>query len=106
MTKFLSPDKVVNSNDNPRFHWIRTNEDRERYGPYVEFANRLINRHVAAWWKNHPETAEYQASHHWTCMLLEDEVLRTSLFQFLSVYLECSPLILANDPELRTFQQS
>ncbi|THU41865.1 hypothetical protein FAM09_07130 [Niastella caeni] len=93
--------KLVNANDNFFFSWLRGKDwpERQLYAKHIPVASRLIaSRHCTRWWKNHPESVEYQYAHHGICCQLAYPcAVRESTLRFLAIFLECNPLALTSD---------
>lgn len=97
-----STNKVVNANQNLRLSWIQNGH--AELIPFIEKANWLINKHCTEWWKNHPETADYQLAHFSICLeLSSSRGSRERTLRFIAIDLKCNPLLLINDssPELK-----
>jgi hypothetical protein len=65
--------KLVNANDNFFFSWLRVKDwpERQLYAKHIPVASDLIaSKHCTKWWKNHPESVEYQYALHGICCLL------------------------------------
>lgn len=102
-SSMLSPDinRLVKANDNFFFSWLKGKDgpERERYAKHIPLASGLIaSRHCAQWWKNHPESVEYQYAHHAICCQLAHPCpARESTLRFIALFLECNPLALTSD---------
>ena len=93
---------TVNKNDNVPSSWVRMGEQsfNEACVPHIPLADWLIAKHCKKWWKNHPEKWDYQYNQFGICGTLwyprntKEWTART-----LSIFLDCNPIELINDPE-------
>ena len=95
-------DTIVNVNDNHRSSWLHKGNwaDNQVYAKHIPLASRLIaSSHCAAWWKNHPETWDYNYAQFGICNQLSYPNSKMLLVGTIALYLGCSPVALLNDPD-------
>jgi len=93
---------MINKNDNSPLSWLQMGDRRlnELYIPFIPLADWLIDKHCTKWWKNQPQSSEYQAAQYSLCsVLLVPECTKEWTCRHLVIYLECDVLPLMNDPE-------
>lgn len=104
MTERNRINKIVNANDNLLLSWLDDQENRIRLGQFVPWANLLIEKYATDWWKNYYTSAEYQAAHSGICYTLGSASIRKEFtYHGIARELECSPVTLSNDPEVREY---
>jgi hypothetical protein len=92
--------KTVNKNDNQRSSWLLkiSSEAREKAAPFIPLADWLIAKHCQKWWRNHPETWDYQYCQMGICLnLATPRDTREWTLHFIAIYLDCNPINLIND---------
>jgi hypothetical protein len=92
----------VNTNENLDHHWAKMYDldKRVKYAAFIPTANRLIKKHCKEWWKNHPESLDFNSCQHKLCRSLESANLYKELtYLFVAQDLNCNPFIISNDPE-------
>lgn len=102
MNKITDQTKVINANQNFEFAW--TQDDFEKYSIHIPTATWLIQKYSTQWFKNHPETIEYQMLQFGLCLSLSaSRGSREWTLDFIAFRLGCNPLALINDlsPELK-----
>ncbi|MDF2380509.1 hypothetical protein JMG10_03445 [Nostoc ellipsosporum NOK] len=100
MTENDNPQKVINANENIRSSWLRMGDidENNRQAKHIPFADWLIKNFCPSWWRNHPETWDYQLNQYLLCLTLDyPRSTRETTLRFLAIALECNPLILIND---------
>jgi len=93
---------MVNKNDNLYFSWLQMGDLKlnEYYAPFIPLADWLIAKHCKQWWKNQPQTSEYQAAQNSLCgVLFMPRSSKEWTCRFLAIYLCCDVLRMMNDPE-------
>lgn len=93
--------RLVNANDNFVYSWLARKDptEKELYAKHIPLAARLIaSRHCTQWWKNHPESVDYQSAQRGICgKLVYPCISREWTLRSIAIYLECNPLALTSD---------
>ena len=93
--------KTVNGNDNGSFSWLNkaSQEEQTLLTPHIPMATWLIDKHCQKWWKNQPQSWDYQYAHFGICVKLAyPRPSRNETLEFVALYLDCNPILLINDP--------
>lgn len=99
----------ANANENIGHHWLNVYDlnDRAKYAELIPTANHLIQKHCGQWWKNHPQSPEYNSCQHMVCRSLDmGHLLQEFIYQQLAADLKCPAIQLSNDPEFKYLSQS
>jgi len=94
--------KIVNKNDNHSSSWLQMGYPNlnAACAPFIPLADWLIAKHCQQWWKNQPQTSQYQQSQFGLCSTLwYPRHTKEWTCRFLAIDLGCSPLSMMNDPE-------
>ena len=102
-----SPDRqpLHYRNDNLISSWLNRGDwvENQKFAPYTPLASQLIaSRHCKTWWKNHPESWDYQYAHHALCVQLYYPcTTRENTLRIVAIFLECNPLALTSDQDIQ-----